>query len=225
MKTVIVGGVAAGASTGARLRRLDESAEIVILERDHYVSFANCGLPYHIGGAIPDRDSLLLQTTESLGKSLALDVRTGQDVIRIDRDAKEVEVRDLAQGRTYREPYDKLVLCSTCPPCPTMASSPRRSQDDMIAGARVEVAPYKKHPADFVLWKPSDARAAGLAQPLGPRPPGLAYRMLGHGGSHLGVTFDIHGGGIDLIFPHHENEIAQSRCAHDGAPLGARLDA
>jgi len=66
-------------------------------------------LPYHIGGVIPDRDSLLLQTPESLAKSLALDVRTGQDVIRIDRDAREVEVRDLAQGRTYREPYDKLV--------------------------------------------------------------------------------------------------------------------
>jgi NADPH-dependent 2,4-dienoyl-CoA reductase/sulfur reductase-like enzyme/rhodanese-related sulfurtransferase len=111
MKTVIVGGVAAGASTGARLRRLDESAEIVVLERDHYVSFANCGLPYHIGGTIPDRDSLLLQTPESLGKSLALDVRTGQEAVRIDRDAKEVQVRDLARGRTYRESYDKLVLC------------------------------------------------------------------------------------------------------------------
>lgn len=111
MKTVIVGGVAAGASTGARLRRLDDSAEIVILERDHYVSFANCGLPYHIGGAIPERDSLLLQTPESLARSLALDVRTGQDVVRIDREAKEVEVRDEKQGRTYRETYDKLVLC------------------------------------------------------------------------------------------------------------------
>jgi NADPH-dependent 2,4-dienoyl-CoA reductase/sulfur reductase-like enzyme/rhodanese-related sulfurtransferase len=111
MKTVIVGGVAAGASTGARLRRLDESAEIVILEKDHYVSFANCGLPYHIGGTIPDRDSLLLQTPESLAKSLALDVRTGQEVLRIDRGAKEVEVRDDKQGRTYREAYDKLVLC------------------------------------------------------------------------------------------------------------------
>ena len=116
MKTVIVGGVAAGASTGARLRRLDESAEIVVLERDHYVSFANCGLPYHIGGAIPERDSLLLQTPESLGKSLALDVRTGQDVLRIDRDAKEVEVRDLAEDRTYRESYDKLVLCPGAEP-------------------------------------------------------------------------------------------------------------
>ncbi len=116
MKTVIVGGVAAGASTGARLRRLDESAEIVILERDHYVSFANCGLPYHIGREIPERDSLLLQTPESLAKSLALDVRTGQEVVRIDRDAKEVEVRDEKQGRTYRESYDKLVLCPGAEP-------------------------------------------------------------------------------------------------------------
>ena len=116
MKTVIVGGVAGGASTAARLRRLDESAEIVVLERGNYVSFANCGLPYHIGEIIPDRDSLLLQTPESLAKSLALDVRTGQDVIRIDRDAKEVEVRDLAQGRTYRESYDKLVLCPGAEP-------------------------------------------------------------------------------------------------------------
>jgi NADPH-dependent 2,4-dienoyl-CoA reductase/sulfur reductase-like enzyme len=116
MKTVIVGGAAAGASTGARLRRLDESAEIVVLERDHYVSFANCGLPYHIGGAIPDRDSLLLQTPQSLGRALALDVRIGQDVIRIDRDAREVEVRDLAHERTYRESYDKLVLCTGAEP-------------------------------------------------------------------------------------------------------------
>jgi NADPH-dependent 2,4-dienoyl-CoA reductase/sulfur reductase-like enzyme/rhodanese-related sulfurtransferase len=117
MRTVIVGGVAAGASTGARLRRLDESAEIVILERDpHYVSFANCGLPYHIGGEIPDRQSLLLQTPESLKKSLALDVRTGHDVLRIDPDAHEVEVRDVASGRTYRESYDKLVLCPGAEP-------------------------------------------------------------------------------------------------------------
>lgn len=116
MKTVIVGGVAAGASTGARLRRLDESAEIVILERDHYVSFANCGLPYHVGGEIPDRSSLLLQTPESLARSLALDVRTGQEVERIDRDAQEVEVRDEKLGRTYRESYDRLVLCTGAEP-------------------------------------------------------------------------------------------------------------
>jgi NADPH-dependent 2,4-dienoyl-CoA reductase/sulfur reductase-like enzyme/rhodanese-related sulfurtransferase len=116
MKTVIVGGVAAGASTGARLRRLDESAEIVILERDDYVSFANCGLPYHIGGTIPERGSLLLQTPESLAESLALDVRTGQLVTRIDRGAKEVEVLDRSTGRTYRERYDTLVLCPGAEP-------------------------------------------------------------------------------------------------------------
>ena len=80
------------------------------------MSFANCGLPYHVGGAIPDRDSLLLQTPESLAKSLALDVRTGQDVVRIHRDLKEVEVRDDRTGRSYRESSDKLVLCPGAEP-------------------------------------------------------------------------------------------------------------
>ena len=116
MKVVIVGGVAAGASTGARVRRLDDSAEIVILERGHYVSFANCGLPYHIGGEIPDRNSLLLQTPESLAASLALDVRTGHEVVGIDPAAKVVEVREVEGGRTYREAYDKLVLCPGAEP-------------------------------------------------------------------------------------------------------------
>ena len=111
MKIVVVGGVAGGASVAARARRLDESAEIIVLERGGYVSFANCGLPYHIGREIPERDSLLLQTPDSLAQSLALDVRTGQEVVRIDRAAKEVEVRDEKEGRTYRESYDKLVLC------------------------------------------------------------------------------------------------------------------
>ena len=116
MKVVIVGGVAAGASTGARVRRLDDSAEIVILERGRYVSFANCGLPYHIGGEIPDRNSLLLQTPESLAASLALDVRTGHDVVGIDPAAKEVEVHEVEGGRTYRETYDTLVLCPGAEP-------------------------------------------------------------------------------------------------------------
>lgn len=116
MKVVIVGGVAAGMSTAARVRRLDEGAEIVVLERDRYVSFANCGLPYHIGGHIPDRDSLLLQTPESLAASLALDVRTGHEVVGVDADAHDVEVRDVDTGRTYREPYDRLVLCPGAQP-------------------------------------------------------------------------------------------------------------
>jgi cysteinyl-tRNA synthetase len=94
-----------------------------------------------------------------------------------------------------------------------------RSLDDMIAGARVEVAPYKKHPADFVLWKPSTSAQPGWDSPWGRGRPGWHIECSAMGEALLGETFDIHGGGIDLIFPHHENEIAQSRCAHGGAPL------
>ena len=83
MKVVIVGGVAGGASCAARLRRLDESAEIVLLERGPYVSYANCGLPYHISGVIEDEDALLVATPESLRARLAIDVRTGQEAIAI----------------------------------------------------------------------------------------------------------------------------------------------
>ena len=111
MKVVIIGGVAAGASTAARLRRLDENAEIVILERGQHVSFANCGLPYHIGLAIKERDDLLLQTPESLKASLNLDVRVGHEVIAIDRAAKTVAIRKAADGSTCSERYDQLVLC------------------------------------------------------------------------------------------------------------------
>lgn len=111
MKVVIIGGVAAGGSAAARLRRLDEECEIVVLEKDDYVSFANCGLPYHIGGAIPERESLLLQTPQGLGRSLALDVRCGHEVQRIDRQRKVVHVFERASSRPYQESYDKLVLC------------------------------------------------------------------------------------------------------------------
>ena len=84
MRIVVVGGVAAGASTAARARRLNEDAEIVVLERGEYVSFANCGLPYHIGGVIRDRERLLLQTPQSLNEMLDIDVRTGCEVTAID---------------------------------------------------------------------------------------------------------------------------------------------
>jgi len=95
----------------------------------------------------------------------------------------------------------------------------RRSLDDMIAGARVEVAPYKKGPMDFVLWKPSDAESPGWDSPWGFGRPGWHIECSAMSGDLLGETFDIHGGGIDLIFPHHENEIAQSESVHHGHPL------
>jgi len=95
----------------------------------------------------------------------------------------------------------------------------RRSLDEMIAGARVEVAPYKKNAMDFVLWKPSDAGLPGWNSPWGRGRPGWHIECSAMAGRYLGETFDIHGGGIDLQFPHHENEIAQSEGAHHGHPL------
>lgn len=109
-KVVIIGGVAGGASCAARLRRLDESVEIVLLEKDDHVSFANCGLPYYIGGAIKKRDSLLVQTPSSLNKRFNIDVRVKNEAIRIDRENHTVEVEDINSGEVYQEKYDKLVL-------------------------------------------------------------------------------------------------------------------
>jgi cysteinyl-tRNA synthetase len=95
----------------------------------------------------------------------------------------------------------------------------RRSRDEMIDGARVEVAPFKRDPADFVLWKPSTAEQPGWDSPYGRGRPGWHTECSAMVEAHLGVTIDIHGGGQDLKFPHHENELAQSVCAHQGAPL------
>src|SRR5487761_2705629 len=103
-------------SAAARLRRLSETAEIIVLERDRYVSFANCGLPYHVGGDIASRDSLVLQTPETLRASLDLDVRVGNEVVSIDRVAKSVTIRVVASGDTYEEHYDKLVLATGAAP-------------------------------------------------------------------------------------------------------------
>jgi cysteinyl-tRNA synthetase len=95
----------------------------------------------------------------------------------------------------------------------------RRDREAMIAGARVEIASYKKDPADFVLWKPSAEGVIGWDSPWGRGRPGWHIECSAMIERHLGTTIDIHGGGLDLIFPHHENELAQSRCAHEGEPL------
>lgn len=116
MKIVIVGGVAGGASAAARARRLDESAEITVLERGPYVSFANCGLPYHIGGAIKKRDHLLISSPQVFRENFEIDVRTGHEAIGIDRRRKAVRVREVASGREYEEPYDNLILSQGAAP-------------------------------------------------------------------------------------------------------------
>ena len=108
MKCVIIGGVAGGATAAARLRRLDESAEIILLERGSEISFANCGLPYYISGVISDEDELLLQTPESFHARFHVDVRINSEAVSIDPENKTVLVR--SAEREYTETYDKLIL-------------------------------------------------------------------------------------------------------------------
>ncbi|MGC9311796.1 MAG: CoA-disulfide reductase [Sediminispirochaetaceae bacterium] len=110
MKYVIIGGVAGGATTAARLRRNDEQAEIIMFERGDYISYANCGLPYYLGGTIASRDELFVQTPEKFYQSLHIDVRIMSEVASINRDEKTIFVRDLKKNRDYSESYDKLVL-------------------------------------------------------------------------------------------------------------------
>lgn len=110
MKVIIVGGVAGGATSAARLRRLDENAEIIMIERSGYVSYANCGLPYYIGGTITDRSKLTLQTPQSFRNRFNIDARVRQEVVSIDRAAHTVTVRHLDDGTEYVEGYDKLIL-------------------------------------------------------------------------------------------------------------------
>jgi len=124
--------------------------------------------------------------------------------------------RLVAAGHAYEA--DGHVLFNV-PSDPDYGALGRRDREAMIAGARVEVASYKKDPADFVLWKPSPEGVIGWDSPWGRGRPGWHIECSAMIERHLGETIDIHGGGLDLIFPHHENEIAQSRCAHGGAPL------
>ena len=110
MKVVIVGGVAGGATTATRLRRLDENAEIILFERGEHISFANCGLPYYIGDVIKSEEDLLVQTPEKFKERFNIDVRIKQEAIKIDKKNKQVEIRKNDTGETYFETYDKLVL-------------------------------------------------------------------------------------------------------------------
>lgn len=126
-KVVIIGGVAGGASCAARLRRLDEEANIILLERGKYISYANCGLPYHVGDVIKSRDALILQTPEAMQKKFKVDVRVQNEVVSIDRDKKVIIVKRLETGEIYEEAYDTLVIATGSspvrPPIPGIESS------------------------------------------------------------------------------------------------------
>ena len=116
MKILIIGGVAGGASTAARLRRMDEQTEIILFERGEYISYANCGLPYYIGGTITNRDDLFVQTAEGFSRRFRIDIRVLNEVIRIDKENKTATVQNLATGKEYTESYDKLVISTGSEP-------------------------------------------------------------------------------------------------------------
>jgi len=161
MKTVIVGGVAAGASAAARLRRLREDDEIVLLERGSFISFANCGLPYHLGGVIPDRESLLVMTPERFTERFRVDVRVNHEAIAIDRTNKTVSVRG-PDGAARLESYDKLLLAT--------GSSPLEPS-----------LPGIDHPHVFRLWTLPDLDRLMAAVGAGAR------RALVIGGGFIGL--------------------------------------
>jgi NADPH-dependent 2,4-dienoyl-CoA reductase/sulfur reductase-like enzyme/rhodanese-related sulfurtransferase len=116
MKVIIIGGVAGGASCAARLRRLDENAEIIMVERGPYMSYANCGLPYHVGGVIPEESKLLVATADTFRHQFAVDARTHCEAVAIDPGRKTVDLKDLETGEVTTETYDKLVLSPGAPP-------------------------------------------------------------------------------------------------------------
>ena len=116
MKVVIIGGVAGGATAAARIRRLDEKAQILVFEKSGYVSYANCGLPYYIGGVIEDPDALTLQTPESFWKRFQIEMRVRHEVTAINPEKQTVKVKNLNTGETFEESYDKLLIATGAKP-------------------------------------------------------------------------------------------------------------
>jgi len=184
---------------------------------------------------VTDVDDKIIDAARAEGVEPAVVTRRYEDFYLADMGALGVRPPDLAPKATetvaemvamiarlvetgHAYEADGHVLFNV-PSDPDYGALGRRDREAMIAGARVEIASYKKDPADFVLWKPSPAEMIGWDSPWGRGRPGWHIECSAMIEKHLGRTIDIHGGGLDLIFPHHENEIAQSRCAHEGAPL------
>jgi len=155
MKVVIVGGVAGGASTAARLRRLDEDAEIILFERGAHISYANCGLPYYIGGTISERNALFVQTPQGFSSRFEIDVRTESEVLSVHRQSKAVEVKNQKTGETYWESYDKLVLSPGAepvkPPIPGIEDSRIFTLRNVPDTDRIKDFVDKEHPQRAVV--------------------------------------------------------------------------
>jgi len=181
---------------------------------------------------ITDVDDKIIAAANETGDDISAITERFTDAFHADMAALNALPPDVEPRATAHIPemialIDKLIVGNFAYPAeghvlfsvssmPDYGKLSRHSRAELIDGARVEVAPYKKDPADFVLWKPSTADHPGWDSPWGFGRPGWHLECSAMSENHLGVPFDIHGGGLDLIFPHHENEIAQSRCAHDG---------
>jgi cysteinyl-tRNA synthetase len=184
---------------------------------------------------VTDVDDKIIEAARAEGVDPGVVTRRYEDFYLADMGALGVRPPDLAPKAT--ETVGEMVAMIGClietghayeadghvlfnvPSDPGYGALGRRDREAMIAGARVEIASYKEDPADFVLWKPSAEDVIGWDSPWGRGRPGWHIECSAMIERHLGTTIDIHGGGLDLIFPHHENELAQSRCAHEGAPL------
>lgn len=152
MKVVIVGGVAGGMSAATRLRRLDADAEIIVLEKSGHVSYANCGLPYFVGGIIEEEESLFLQTPESLHERFRLDVRVSTEAVRINLLAKTIEARDLNSGESFEIPYDKLILSpGASPVIPPIPGIERAITLRTVEDVEKIVAQVKERPQNAVV--------------------------------------------------------------------------
>lgn len=188
MKTLIIGGVAGGASCAARLRRLDEGAEIVILERGEYISYANCGLPYHVSGIIDEREELLLQTPGGMKRRYNIDVRIKSEVLAINRDRKTVSVKKLDTGEVYEESYDKLVIST--------GSSPLRPKIPGIDSPRIRT-----------LWTVPDTDGIKKIVDEGKARPGFSAAVIGGGFIGLEMADNLSHAGLPVSIIELGNQV------------------
>lgn len=187
-KTVIIGGVAGGATTAARLRRRDESMEIIIFEKGNYISYANCGLPYYIGDVIKSRDALLLQTPKDMKNKFNIDVRISSEVIKIDPDEKKITVKNLKSGEIYEENYDNLVIAT--------GSTPVKPPIPGIEEANI-----------FTLWTIPDTDS--IKSYIEERKPKTAV-VVGGGFIGLEMAENLHAAGIQVSIIEMQDQVMAS---------------
>lgn len=184
-KTVIIGGVAGGATTAARLRRRDETMQIIMLERGEYISYANCGLPYYIGDVIKSRENLMLQTPQAMKNKFNIDVRVSNEVTRILPEEKKIEVKNLATGESYEESYDNLVLAT--------GSSPVKPPIPGIESENI-----------FTLWSVPDTDR--IKAYLAEKKPKRAA-VVGGGFIGLEMAENLHGAGLEVAVIEMQNQV------------------